>query len=103
TVSTNVCHVGVERYQRVGAVPPGRMVAMPNGIEIGAFERGEERRRRVRSALGVGDDFVWLAVGRLEPQKDIPKMLRSLSSLEGAPRTLLLVGEGPLRTELEGL
>lgn len=30
-------------------------------------------------------------------------MLRSLSSLEGAPRTLLLVGEGPLRTELEGL
>lgn len=103
TISTNVCRAGVERYERVGAVPAGRMLPMPNGIEIGAFARSEERRQRAREALGVNDDFVWLAIGRLEPQKDLPNMLRAFASLPAAGRTLLLVGEGPLLAELGSL
>ena len=100
TLSTNVCHAGVERYRRVGAAPAGRMVAMPNGIEVSAFARPEERRRRAREALGLGAEHAWLAVGRLEPQKDLPNMLRAFAALPERERTLLLVGEGPLQGAL---
>lgn len=103
TMSTNVCVTGAARYRKVGAVPPGKMIAMPNGIEIDAFRRSDERRRRAREALGVGDAHVWLSVGRLEPQKDLPNMLRAFAQLPQGNRTLLLVGQGPLHDELMAL
>lgn len=45
---------------------------------------------------------VILAMGRMVGQKDYPTLLRAFARLEGAPR-LLILGEGPLRAELEAL
>lgn len=103
TLTTNVCVVGAERYQRVGAVPEGRIIPMPNGIEVDAFAVSADQRRRTREQLGLGDEFVWLAVGRLEAPKDMPTMLRAYAQLPSRRRVLLIVGDGPLKDEVERL
>lgn len=114
-LTTNVAEAGVERFVRVGAAPAGRIEAMPNGVDVDAWTHDPEVRRRFREELRVGERFVWLAVGRLEPQKDLATMLRAASTaIEDAQRTrspsndgvsgravLLIVGEGPERRQLE--
>ncbi|GMM61966.1 glycosyltransferase [Novosphingobium pituita] len=45
---------------------------------------------------------VIVAMGRMVAQKDYPTLLRAFARLEGAPH-LLILGEGPLRAELEAL
>jgi glycosyltransferase involved in cell wall biosynthesis len=102
-LTTNVCQAAVDRYVRVGAVPAGKIVRVPNGLDSRDFRRDPEVGRRVRRELGVGDDvFLWLAVGRIEPQKDYPTLLTALRRLE-VPATgalTLLVGSGGLAEEI---
>lgn len=96
TLTTNVCRAGADRYVRIGATPRRKMRPMPNGIVVDALRRTPERRARARDALGLGVRFVWLAVGRIEPQKDWPTMLRAVAAEReaGAGARLLVVGEG---------
>lgn len=62
-------------------------------------------------ALGVelpgwpaGGNKVLVAVGRLEPQKDYPALLRAVAlARRQTPIDLVILGEGRLRPELEGL
>jgi glycosyltransferase involved in cell wall biosynthesis len=62
-------------------------------------------RESVRGSLGLGREFVWLAVGRFEIQKDYPIMLRAFARVhERVSRAvLLLVGRGSLQGETEAL
>jgi glycosyltransferase involved in cell wall biosynthesis len=103
TLTTNVCRAGAERYAKVGATPRRKMRAMPNGIVVAALERSAAVRERTRADLGVGESFLWLAVGRLEPQKDVPNMLAALAARRaaGSDARLVVAGEGPLRADLE--
>ena len=78
TLTTNVCRRCVDRFARVGAVPRRRIRYMPNGLDLAEFERDPAARSRSREALGVGERFLWLAVGRLDVQKDYPTMLRAI-------------------------
>ena len=49
-----------------------------------------------------GSDPVILAVGRLSPQKDYPTLLEAFAELRGKrPARLLILGDGPLRPEIE--
>jgi len=43
-----------------------------------------------------------LAIGRLVPQKNYPLMLSALARLPDVPWSLDILGDGPLRTKLEG-
>lgn len=100
-LTTNVCQAAVDRYVAVGAAPRDRIVRMPNGLDVAGFDPDPAVRERVRAALGLTDDaFVWLAVGRLEPQKDVPSLLEAARTLPPAA-VVVLVGEGPLHAELE--
>ena len=56
-----------------------------------------------RAALGVEDNPLVVCVARLHPQKGLDVLLQALPAVAGAvPRVrLALVGEGPLRAELE--
>jgi glycosyltransferase involved in cell wall biosynthesis len=100
-LTTNVCQAAVDRYVAVGAAPRGRIVRMPNGLDVTHFDPDPAARARLRSALALpADAFAWLAVGRLEPQKDVPTLLEAWRSLPDRA-VLWLVGEGPLRAELE--
>ena len=48
--------------------------------------------------LGLGGEFVWLAVGRLMWKKDYPTMLRAMRAT--AAGRLLIAGAGPQEAEL---
>jgi glycosyltransferase involved in cell wall biosynthesis len=74
---------------------------IPNGIDTDVFSHSEEERQRARSALGIGSEFVWLAVGRLVKQKDYPNLLRALELLPDSNALVLIAGEGPLKGELQ--
>ncbi len=65
---------------------------------------GPERVAELREDLGVGpDDFLWLAVGRLEPQKDVSRLVEAFGSLlEARPEAqLAIAGEGSLAAALD--
>lgn len=101
--TTNVSAAAVRRYVRIRAVPERKISFVPNGIDAERFRPRPGVRERLRGELGLGDDeFAWLAVGRLEEQKDLPNMLRAVARAAASrPGTrLLLVGEGALEDEV---
>jgi len=77
-----------------------------NGIPLAEYALGEEVRRRWRAQEGYGEaDLLFVSVARLSSQKD-PFSL--ISAFAGAAwhtpaLNLLLVGEGPLRSDIEAL
>jgi glycosyltransferase involved in cell wall biosynthesis len=52
-----------------------------NGIETGEFVPDAERRRAVREDMGVGEEFVWLAVGRNTVAKDHANLMRAFGQV----------------------
>ncbi len=103
-VTTNVSQAAVERYIAIHAVPAKKIRFIPNGIDVHRFRVDEQRRQTCRKQLGVTDEFVWFAVGRIDAAKDYPTMLRAFNQTRTAKRSLLLVaGEGPLENEMKQL
>ena len=98
--TTIVCQAGLERYSRVGAVPALKLRLVPNGIDTEIFTRSEERRQRVREALGISSEFVWLSAGRLVEAKDYPTLFRALELMGPNRFVVLIVGTGRLEPEL---
>lgn len=102
--TTNCSPAAVERYIRIGAAPAHRIHYMPNGIDTERFSPDEARRSEVRRALGLSDDqFTWLAIGRMEEQKDYPNLVAAAAGALGPTDRLLIVGDGVLRPEVERL
>jgi glycosyltransferase involved in cell wall biosynthesis len=99
-MTTIICNAAFERYIRVGAVPRNKFAMIPNGVDTQVFSASEERRQSARRALGIGSEFVWLAVGRLVKQKDYPNLFRAVETLEGKDFVVLIAGDGPLEQDL---
>ena len=75
-LSTNVSEEAVQAFINKGAVKPGRMVAVYNGIDTRYFCFSQQARDDQRLALGISDGgLLLLAVGRLTEAKDYPSML----------------------------
>lgn len=75
----------------------GKIVVIPNGIHLDAFENAMPAMLPEVPASVVRLVFV----GRFEAQKDHPTILRALARVPDAH--LLLVGDGPLRPRIEQL
>jgi glycosyltransferase involved in cell wall biosynthesis len=87
---------------RRGLLPPHKITVIPNGVDVAALKPSPDTRIRVRAELGVKpSEFLWLAIGRLLPQKDYPTMLQALRPLAGT--RLLIAGRGPLLDQLKQL
>jgi len=105
-LTTHVSKLGLERYVRVRAVPSHKIRFIPNGVDTDKFRPQGEIRDYIRTELGVTkDEFLWLAVGRLEQPKDYPSMLKAFAEVvrEKDNAVLLIAGEGQLRQEIEML
>lgn len=104
TLTTNVSHDAVKRYLDLGLSRPGKIRYMANGLDLGRFTRDPAVGAAKREELGIDPNaFLWLAVGRLEQQKDYPTMLSAMAgtlSQEPGAR-LLVVGTGPSLDALE--
>jgi glycosyltransferase involved in cell wall biosynthesis len=88
---------------RAGADPANVTVVL-NAIDPVAFrrDRGRETEARRRFELSPSD-FVIGAVGRLEPQKDFPLLIRAFARLvrDRPAARLVIAGDGSMRTSLQ--
>jgi glycosyltransferase involved in cell wall biosynthesis len=104
-LTTNVSKAAVKRYIQVGAVPANKIMFIPNSIDTEIFAPDLQARNKIRQQLNLENKFVWLAVGRLEEQKDYPNLLQAFARIvREFPETILLIcGKGNLQSELEVL
>ena len=95
-VTTNVSQRAIDRYVAIGAVSAAKARLMYNGLDTTSFERSHQTRLEYRQKLRIGDQFCWLAVGRLSPSKDYPNMIRAFRRVlsEQPEATLIIVGKG---------
>ncbi|HEY8258004.1 MAG TPA: glycosyltransferase [Gemmatimonadales bacterium] len=102
---TIVSEAAADRFVSERIVPRELLTVVPNGVDIDLFRTPPETRDAIRRSLGLGEEFVWLAVGRFELAKDYPNMLRAFARVrERYPEAiLLLVGRGSLQPETEAL
>ncbi|HEV7643236.1 MAG TPA: glycosyltransferase [Pyrinomonadaceae bacterium] len=93
-------------FRRELGVPPSRMSVIYNSVDPGALVCGPEEPAAIRESLGIAKEaFVYLHIGRLDPQKDHSTLLRAFHlSLAAAPDAhLVMIGEGALKNSLEDL
>nr|HID59547.1 glycosyltransferase [Desulfobacterales bacterium] len=87
-------------------IPPEKIVRIYNGIELDKYDPERYSGEKVRRKLKIGSDVPLVgAIGRLVWQKGFPFFIRAASYvLRAVPEAkFLLVGDGPLRSELEGM
>jgi glycosyltransferase involved in cell wall biosynthesis len=93
-----------EKGLEAGIGRPEQYATVRSGLELLLYGADPAARAQVRAELGLRQDAVVLgAVNRLSPQKDPLTLVRGLARvLRERPGTrLLLVGDGPLRSEVE--
>lgn len=99
---TAVSHAAAIAHLAAGMVNENTLSVVANGVELDLWEPDEQARSSARKELGLTDEFLWLAAGRLEPVKDYPTLLRAFAGAPGTAR-LLIAGAGPLQPELTQL
>ena len=105
-VSTNVSAEAVKSFEDLGAVRPGEMQVVHNGICTDTYQYSEQDRKALRREFSIdaGQTLI-LAVGRLFEQKDYPTLLRALAYEPDAlgDYHLVVAGDGPMRQQLTDL
>jgi glycosyltransferase involved in cell wall biosynthesis len=78
------------------------LTVIPNGVDTKLWKPDRAVRKKMRDILGLRDEFLWFAAGRLDPVKDYPTLLRAMIRLPRSAR-LVIAGSGPLEMELRHL
>jgi glycosyltransferase involved in cell wall biosynthesis len=99
---TAVSQAVAAAHLEAGMVTAGKLAVVPNGVDTSAWKPDAAARAAFRSELGLADEFLWLAAGRLEPVKNYPTLLGAMAALP-APARLVIAGAGPLESELRSL
>jgi glycosyltransferase involved in cell wall biosynthesis len=85
--------------------PPSRVATVHNGVDTARFRRDEAAGRDLRVRWGIDPGaFVFGAVGRLSPMKNLGLAIRGVGELLARGHRnvwLVLAGEGPERSALE--
>lgn len=81
----------------------GKVTVINNAIDLSKYAFHTEKRKTLRKALGLGDEFVVGHVGRFMFQKNHAFLLDAFAAaLKKKPHmVLLLIGDGPLRPKME--
>jgi glycosyltransferase involved in cell wall biosynthesis len=95
--STAVSREAVRCLMRTRAVSPGKCTMIANAIDTTEFLPNPAQRAATRAELGAGDDFLWLAVGRLVNAKGFLNLLQAFAEVWPVfPNTQLwIAGTGP--------
>jgi glycosyltransferase involved in cell wall biosynthesis len=90
-----------ERGVALGA-DPARSETLPYGVDSGRFAPSADVRREARRALGIGDEPLVLAAGRLVRKKGFEYLIDAAARLRREhPRLrVIIAGDGDLRDEL---
>ncbi len=100
-VTIAVCEAGAERSVSAKLAPRRKLRVIYNGVDTERFHPDDELRGNVRAGLGTGDEFVWLAVGRLMWKKGYENMIEAFARQDKG--LLLIAGEGEQEAELRSL
>lgn len=96
TLTTTNAERVAARLRAQSIVPADRLRVVPNALPEPALPAPAEVEA-LRGALGIPEGtFTWVAVGRLEPAKDYPTLLRAFQTVaRQLPQTrLLIAGRG---------
>jgi glycosyltransferase involved in cell wall biosynthesis len=87
---------------RENLAPAEKIVAVLNGIETDLFDRSSRHDARRKLGIETEDTLIGVA-SRLAPKKGIGDLIQAFTEIHRSyPHTrLILVGEGPSRSELE--
>ncbi len=88
----------------LGIQPRGRLLTIPNGIDVSSFDCTLMQRDAARKELGVDEkDFVIGSVTNFYPAKNIPWYIESMAPLlrEHENMKLVIIGDGPDRDKVE--
>ena len=99
---TAVSEATAASHLAAGMVSESKLSVVWNGIDVDRWQPDARARCEAREELGVKDDFLWLAVGRLEAVKDYPNLLRAMTRTPERTR-LLVLGAGPQEGRLTEL
>ncbi len=92
---TAVSEAVAERYVGLKAVSRSKCAVVTNGIETGEFVPDAERRHFMREEMGVGEEFVWLAVGRNSVAKDHANLMQAFGQVwRELPQSQLWIAGG---------
>ena len=92
-------------YAQYAKIPTSKIQVIYNGVDTEKFNN-KSNIKKIRKELAINeDDFVIGSVGRLDPVKDFPTLIKafSLFCMDIGCSKLIIVGEGPERTALEKL
>ncbi len=87
-------------------LPSERISVIWNSVYVPPFRDAEGRRASIRSELGLPPDAILITtICRLHKPRDFETLLTAFASLadENPSLHLLIVGDGPDRTQIEGL
>ena len=102
--TTTNSQLAADSLVRRGVVKRDKLHLTPNGLTEAQFQTYPAEAQHLRQALGVTEDtFLWVAVGRLEPQKAYPNLLGAFKRLGSGDTkvALLIAGQGRLHGDLE--
>jgi glycosyltransferase involved in cell wall biosynthesis len=101
-IVTSVSQAAAEPWLHARMIRSSALAVIPNGIDLHHWRKDRAARNSVRRQLDLGDQFVWLAVGRLDPVKDHDTLLRAFATVPQAAQ-LLVAGAGPCEGRLRCL
>jgi L-malate glycosyltransferase len=100
----SVCESSREDFIHVYSIAPGKVFTIYNGIDVEPYKNiaADFQRNKIRTALHINDkSLVLISVGSISEEKNQEVLLTLTYDLREIPVHLLLVGDGPLRKELE--
>jgi glycosyltransferase involved in cell wall biosynthesis len=100
--TTAVSQAVADRSTQIGAVSQSKCSIITNGIDLSEFTPNPDRRIAVRAEMNAGDNFIWVAAGRVVPAKDYPNLLGAFARVRStSPQVQLwIAGEA---TASEGM
>lgn len=100
-----VAHAEADLFLSLGLAAEERIHILPYGIDVARFATHAEGIAGLRKELNIGQGPVVLTVCRLNVPRDFVSLLTAFRKVqdEFPIASLLIVGDGPQRTEVEGL
>jgi glycosyltransferase involved in cell wall biosynthesis len=100
-----VLNTGIAAEAEAAGLTPEQLLWMPNPVDTEEFSPCDwEHRSTLRARLALSQQaLAVIFVGRLAPEKELPSLFKAFASVvKEAPRAvLILVGDGPVRKDLE--
>ncbi len=102
TLIVTISNYSCEKIKQFYKVDAAKVRIVPNGVDIAKFRPFEDREAAKRR-FGLSDEPCVLFVGSLIPRKGLPFLVEAARQVvkEKSDTKFLIVGEGPLRNQLD--